>query len=463
MKMTIPSVSVYAIDQHNFRSLWSRSHGSQHSSSKVVRLFGAFVLLVLSSSVAFAQYGGGPAYSGPAKLTIKSGVLGEDRTILVRTPAGYETNKLAYPVLYMTDGDAHIAHTGSTIEFLARNGRMSEMIVVGITNTDRTRDLTPTKATGANAAQFPTAGGADNFLKFIETEVIPEIEKRYRVQPYRVLAGHSFGGLFTVHALITRPELFNSYVAVSPSLQWSDDATLKRAEEFFKTRKELRATLFTSLGNEPGAISKGFEQFKQILAKNQIKGFESEVQQMTDEDHGSVVLRSHYSGLRKVYDGWQMPRDPATGAVTGGLKAADEHYKWLSQKFGYSIPTPENLINQIGYQFLLGSNPEPDTAIATFKSNVERYPNSANVYDSLAEAYERGGQLELATPLYEKAQALGQQNHDPNAAIYSANFARTSEKMKQAGAAKQAGTVKPAEVAKPTEAAKQAEAPKKGQ
>lgn len=405
-------------------------------------LLGALVVLVLVSSSAFAQYG------GPAKLTIKSTVLGEDRTILVRTPPGYETNKLAYPVLYMTDGDAHIAHTSSTIEFLARNGRMSEMIVVGITNTDRTRDLTPAKATGLGAAQFPTAGGADNFLKFIETEVIPEIEKRYRVQPYRVLAGHSFGGLFAVHALITRPELFNSYVAVSPSLQWSDEATLKRAEEFFKTRKELHATLFTSLGNEPGDIGKDFEQFKALLAKNQIKGFEWEAQQMTDEDHGSVVLRSHYFGLRKVYEGWQMPRDPATGAVPGGLKAADEHYKWLTQKYGYSIPTPEGLVNQIGYQFLLGGNPEE--AIATFKSNVERYPNSANVYDSLAEAYEKGGRLELAAPLYEKAKSLGQQNNDPNAAIYSANFTRASDKLKQA-------------TAKQTEATKQTDAAKKNQ
>jgi predicted alpha/beta superfamily hydrolase len=390
-------------------------------------LLGVLVVLVLVSSSAFAQYG------GPAKLTIKSSVLGEDRTILVRTPPGYETNKLAYPVLYMTDGDAHIGHTASTIEFLARNGRMSEMIVVGITNTDRTRDLTPAKATGPNAAQFPSAGGADNFLKFIETEVIPEIEKRYRVQPYRVLAGHSFGGLFAVHALITRPELFNSYVAVSPSLQWSDEATLKRAEEFFKTRKELHATLFTSLGNEPGDIGKDFEQFKALLAKNQVKDFVWEAQQLTDEDHGSVVLRSHYFGLRKVYEGWQMPRDPATGAVAGGLKAADEHYKKLTQKFGYSIPTPEGLVNQIGYQFLLAGNPEE--AIATFKSNVERYPNSANVYDSLAEAYEKTARLDLAAPLYEKAQSLGQQNNDPNAAIYSANFTRASDKLKQAAAA----------------------------
>lgn len=412
-----------------------RNHQSHRSTNRGLRtsLLGSLAVLVLLCSSAFAQYGG-PSGGGPAKLTIKSSVLGEERTILVRTPPGYDGNSLKYPVLYMTDGDTHIGHTGSTIEFLARNGRMSEMIVVGITNTDRTRDLTPTKAVGPNAEQFPTAGGADNFLKFIATEVIPEIEKRYRVQPYRVLAGHSFGGLFAVHALITRPELFNSYVAVSPSLQWSDEATLKRAEEFFKARQELRATLFTSLGNEPGDIGKAFVEFKQLLATTKIKGFEYEVEQLTDEDHGSVVLLSNYAGLRKVYDGWQMPRDPQTGAVAGGLKAADEHYKWLSEKFGYTIATPEFLINVIGYQEMAAG--KPDEAIAAFKVNVERYPNSANVYDSLAEVYEKNGHLDWAAPLYEKAQTLGKQNNDPNAAIYATNFTRASDKLKQAAAAK---------------------------
>jgi predicted alpha/beta superfamily hydrolase len=411
----------------------------QSKQKSVAGVLEALILLVLISTSASAQV------AAVTKLTIKSNVLGEDRVILVRTPQGYETNKLAYPVLYMTDGDAHLAHTSSTIEFLARNGRMSEMIVVGIPNTDRTRDLTPAKATGANAAQFPSGGGADNFLKFIATELIPEIEKSYRVQPYRVLAGHSLGGLFTIHTLISRPELFNAYVAVSPSLQWSDEATLKRAEEFFKTRKELHATLFTSLGDERGDIGKDFELFKALLAKSQIKGFEWEAEQMKDEDHGSVVLRSHYLGLRKVYEGWQMPRDPETGAVAGGLKAADEHYKWLSQKFGYSIPTPEALVNQIGYQYL-GNNSEE--AIATFKSNVERYPDSANVYDSLGEAYEKGGRIDLATPLYEKAQSLSRQYNDPNAAIYAANFTRANDKLKQATASKPADAAKGADAAK---------------
>jgi predicted alpha/beta superfamily hydrolase len=397
-------------------------------------LAGVFALLVLISSSAQAQ-----APPGTTALKINSAVLGEERTILVRVPPGYETNKQRYPVLYMTDGNAHIGHTSSTVEFLAQNGRMSELIVVGITNTDRTRDLSPTHVTttvagGNSALQFPTSGGADKFLKFIETELIPEIEKRYRVHPYRILAGHSLGGLFTIHAMVSRPELFNSYVAVSPALQWDNQVAVKRAEDFFKARKEWQATLFMSLGHEPGPIEDGFFQLKQVLEKNQTKGFEWEVQQLDDEDHGSVVLRSHYLGMRKIFAGWQVPRDPDSGRFAGDFKSLEEHYQKLSQKFKYTVPVPENLINQMGYQSLFAGR--SDEAIAIFKTNVERYPDSANVYDSLAEAYERGGQIELAAPLYEKAQMLGQKNQDPNAALYKANFERASEKMKQAGATK---------------------------
>jgi hypothetical protein len=338
----------------------------------------------------------------------------------------------------MTDGDAHMGHTASTIEFLTQNGRIPDLIVVGVTNTDRTRDLTPAKSTNKNAAgelQFPSSGGADNFLKFFETELIPQIEKEYRVQPYRVLAGHSLGGLFAIHAMISKPGLFNSYVAVSPSLQWENGEALKRAEEFLKNQKEMKVTLFVSLGNEPGGIGECFDSFRDFLSKTNIKGFEWQAERMADEDHGSVVLRSHYFGLRKVYEGWQGPRDLKSGAVIGGLKGADEHYKKLSQKFGYSIPVPETLINQIGYQFLFDGKPEE--AIAAFKVNVERYPMSANVYDSLAEAYERGGRIDLAEPLYDKARVLGQQNNDPNAATFKANYERANAKLKETQSKKQ--------------------------
>ncbi|MGB9178467.1 MAG: alpha/beta hydrolase-fold protein [Pyrinomonadaceae bacterium] len=387
-----------------------------------------FLGLLLLASPAWGQQA--PQFSDAvARLSIKSETLNEERQILIRTPPGYEQNKERYPVLYMTDGDAHLLHTTGTLSFLARNGRIPEMIIVGITNTDRTRDLTPTRATfpPPDGGQFPTSGGADNFLKFIETELIPKIESQYRVQPYRVLAGHSFGGLFTIHAMLSRPELFNANIAVSPSLNWDDYLEVKRAEEFFKGRKEWNKTLYVTLGNEPGGIYEGFKRFKKILAQSQPKGFEWDMAHMEDEDHGSVVLRSHYFGLRKVFAEWQMPRDPATGAIAGGLPAVEEHYRKLTQKYGFTVAIPEPLINQLGYQ-LLGAG-KTEEAIAAFKANVERYPASANVYDSLAEAYERSGRLELARPNYEKAYAVGKENSDPNVAIFKTNMDRVVEKL----------------------------------
>lgn len=392
-------------------------------------LFGtllALAVLVLPHDVR----GQAPQQNGnPTRVIIKSEVLGEDRLVLVRTPPGYDRGGDRFPVLYMTDGDAHLGHTISTVSFLARNGRMPEMIVVAIVNTDRTRDLTPTNSsmnTGTGTLQLPTSGGADKFLKFIETELIPNIESNYRVQPYRVFAGHSLGGLFALHAMMTRPDLFNSYIAVSPSLQWDKQVELKRAEEFFKSKKELKKTLFISLGNEPGDITTSFNRFQEIVRQYQPRDFDWQAQQMPDEDHGSVVLRSHYQGLRKIFENWQLATDAETGAVVGGWQSVEQHYKRLSRKYGYSIRPPEAMVNLYGYQ-LLGEK-KFDDAIAVFKENCEQHPNSANVYDSLGEAYEKAGRFDLARVNYEKAYTLGKERDDPNTEIFRANFERVAVK-----------------------------------
>ena len=115
----------------------------------------------------------------PQRLDIHSKILNEDRVIWVRTPPGYEQGKAVFPVLYETDAPGHMGESGSTADFLMASDRMPPIIVVGIANTDRTRDLTPSHADMKNpdgtVAQFPTSGGADKFLDFIQTELIPEI------------------------------------------------------------------------------------------------------------------------------------------------------------------------------------------------------------------------------------------------------------------------------------------------
>lgn len=153
---------------------------------------------------------------------------------------------------------------------------MPELIVVGITNTDRTRDLTPTNASlwraDGTEAKLPTSGGADKFLKFIETELIPKVEANYRTQPYRVFAGHSFGGLFALHTFLTRPELFNAYIAVSPTMDWDNHLLSRKAEEFFKDRKELNKTLYLTLANEGGRHARRLRAVQKHPRQKQTEG-----------------------------------------------------------------------------------------------------------------------------------------------------------------------------------------------
>jgi predicted alpha/beta superfamily hydrolase len=371
----------------------------------------------------------------PAKLTLQSKVLGEVRSVLVRTPPGYEAGSDRYPVLYLTDGDRHIGHTAATVQFLAQNGRMPEMIIVGITNTDRTRDLTPSRATLdelGKKVEFPTSGGADKFLDFIEKELVPLVESKYRVQPYRVFAGHSFGGLFAVHAFASRPELFNAVISVAPSLHWDNELVVKNAAALVTERRELPRTIYVALGNEPDKPQVAFERLQQVLGKSKAKGLEWGADHMTDEDHGSLVMRGHDRGFRKVFAGWQLPRDKK-GAIAGGLPAAEAHYKQLSARLGYEVEVPEALINQMGYQILLGGG-KVEEAIEVFKVNVERHPDSANVHDSLGEAYEAAGKLDLARAGYEKAIAIGSQKGDPNLSAYKDHLTALDKKGKQAAA-----------------------------
>jgi predicted alpha/beta superfamily hydrolase len=362
------------------------------------------------------------------RIVIDSKVLGEQRVALVRTPAGYDHGDQRYPVLYMTDGAAHVNHTASTIEFLARNGRMPEMIVVAINNTDRTRDLTPTTPKPADKSDFPAppgkTGGADKFLTFIESELIPQVEKTYRTQPYRIFAGHSLGGLLAIHAFAKKNDLFNAYIAVSPSLWWDNQVANQELADFLKDRKELDRKLFVTLGDEKGGMITGFKKAKELLGQQQPKDFVWDSMLMEDEDHGTVVLRSHYFGLKKIFDGWR----PDPKVLAAGLPAVEKFYADLSAKYKYTIVPAENLMNQLGYQ-LFGSG-KKEEAVAVLKSNVARYPNSANVYDSLAEIYEKSGSLELAAPNYERAVQLGTKNSDPNLSTYKTNFERVTKAIK---------------------------------
>jgi predicted alpha/beta superfamily hydrolase len=396
-----------------------------------MRLLGTLALATLA--FLSAARAGTPITIGEA-LKLPSAILGEERRILVSTPADYGRHQGRYPVLYLTDGDAHLTHTRGIVDFLARNGLMPNLIIVAIPNTNRTRDLTPTRAfrplPGGGRQEVPQSGGAGPFLDFFEKELFPYVEANYRTSPYRIFAGHSLGGMLALHILLERPELFNAYVAVSPSLDWDDKLILRRAAEALKPHREFRKTLFVTMGDEEAGEPRpnSFDRLQSLLRAVKARGFSWEARPLPDEDHGSVVLRSHYWGLRKVFEGWRLPLDRQSRTFRGGLADIQSHYAGLATRLGYPIEVPEQPINQVGYQFL--GQKELDKALAIFRYNLALHPASANAHDSLGEALENAGQLAEAREAYARAVELGQKQQDPLLAAFRQHLERLEARVK---------------------------------
>jgi tetratricopeptide (TPR) repeat protein len=118
-----------------------------------------------------------------------------------------------------------------------------------------------------------------------------------------------------------------------------------------------------------------------------------------------------------------MPRDPKDGFPVGGLKRVEQHYRELSERFGFPV-SAEQAINQVGYG-LLGQK-KIEESIAAFKRNVELYPGSANVYDSLADGLEGAGKADLARQNAEKAVAVGTTAGDPALPQFKQHLERLS-------------------------------------
>ena len=370
----------------------------------------------------------------PQKLTIHSDILNEDRVVWIRTPQNYEKTQGPFPVLYLADGPTYINLVASTMDLLVLDDRTPPLVVVGIANTDRTRDMTPSHADEKNpdgtVHADPTSGGADHFVDFIQNELMPEIERRYRVAPYKIFVGHSFGGLLAVHILITRPDMFQAYIAASPSLWWDNQSTLHQAQDFFAAHAELNKVLFFDLGNEGAEMRSPFNALQKTLADKTPKDFHWKSAVYPDEDHGSSVLRGYYDGLREIFPDWHAPTDQ-DGKIIGGLQGLEAHYRELSSRYGYGIPPAENAMNNLGYQ-LLGEKKVAE-AIVVFKRNVELYPASANVYDSLGDGYEADNKLNLATENVQKAVEVGTKIDDPRLGAYKEHLKRLIAKASASG------------------------------
>ena len=253
-------------------------------------------------------------------LVIPSKILQEDRTVYIHYPKGDSSNvNKRYPVLYLLDGESHFDMLSQYIDYLSRwdVNVIPAMIVVGIVNTKRTRDLTPTESiinyfgkpdTNAVSWMKPSGGNAQ-FLQFIRDELMPTIEMNYKTKPYRIFAGHSFGGIASINCMLTHPDLFNAYIAVSPSFWWDGEYVLKLADKKLIKGAALNKTLFYSDANEGVSDSSSYHtnllKFDTLLANKALTGLNYTYKYYPTENHMTEPMVAYYDALRFIYKDWK--------------------------------------------------------------------------------------------------------------------------------------------------------------
>lgn len=371
------------------------------------------LLVFLPPSVLFGQ--DTKSISIGHRDSLYSKILKEQRDLLVYLPAGYDARK-RYPVAYLLDGEVHFHFFTGIVQHLSGSYVIPEMIVIGIANTARTRDLTPTH----DALHFDKAnGGGEAFTAFIAQELVPFVNSRYAAAPYRLLVGHSLGGLLVVNTLLHHPSLFHSFVAIDPSLWW-DGMKLVHPSAVAWEKAGTKKSLFLAIANSMPAGMTDTAQAKRDttpatigirsvflmedrLKKAAPKDLRWRSQYYPTEFHGSVPLVAAYDGLKFLFDFYRRPSfqrlTDSTIAILG------DHYKRVSEKMGYAILPPESDLAGLAWRSAVLE--KEYTRAWTFLQLYQKlYPDSPAMYDSFGQYYETRGEAEKAKCFYKKAEAL---------------------------------------------------------
>ena len=253
-------------------------------------------------------------------VIIASKILHENRTVYIHYPKTDSSNiNKRFPVLYLMDGESHFDMLAQYTDYLSRWDVkvIPQMIVVGITNTKRTRDLTPTvsiinyfgKPDTSAVSWMKPSGGNTEFLQFIQEELIPYVDANYKTQSYKIFAGHSFGGLASINCLLTQPAMFDAYVAVSPSFWWDREYVLKLTDRTLQKGTILSKKLFYSDASEGISDSSTFHtnllKFDSLLSVKKIKGLEHEYKYYPVETHMTEPVSAYYDALRFIFKDWK--------------------------------------------------------------------------------------------------------------------------------------------------------------
>lgn len=384
-------------------------------------LFSLFIFLFFSLKFNAQTLNGDKVIIG-VRDSIQSKILAEQRDFFVYVPERELDSNEKYSVLYTLDAKHFFVSAVGMVHNLSEawgGSTLPKMIVVGIPHPNRFHDLTPADP------NIKSSGGNSKFLNYLEEELIPYIDKKYPTNSYRTYVGHSLGGLAVIQALLEKPHLFSNYIALDPSLWWSDQVLLKRAKLELDTINLSGKSLFIGMANtlpegmdidslkritfdrRNGGHAKSIWDFSNKILPQAKTDLEFLWKYYKDDGHVSSQYISQLDALRWLF-AWNDTKQvnkaifDKNNSPKIAIKAYTEYYQMVSHKLGYnSFPSSDYVVSLARHLVLRIKSPEK--ALAFLKFNIDNYPEDHKVYEGLGWFYEQQEDNKKAIEAYRKS------------------------------------------------------------
>jgi len=234
-------------------------------------------------------------------FVLRSDVLRETRRINVYLPPAYTGSLQRLPVLYMPDGGLaeDFLHVAGLLQVSTGNGTMRPFVLVGIENTQRRRDLTGPTDNAEDKKIAPRVGGSAAFRRFIRTELMPVVRQRYRTTAETAIMGESLAGLFVVETLVLEPDLFDTYVAIDPSLWWNDARLLEEAETRLARGLPHAKALYLAASRDDR--ERRSEQLAAMLREKAPGNLTCYYDAMPEETHATIYHPAALRAVRRLF------------------------------------------------------------------------------------------------------------------------------------------------------------------
>ena len=350
------------------------------------------ILFILGMNVLYSTSSAEPVVVGET-FSIKSEVLGHERRVHVYLPDDYNTaTARRYPVIYSVgETRGFKAHAGLLDSLTHYRPIMPPVIYIALASV-------PEGGAQIPVFEMTPKTQADKVLAFLDKELIPYVDENYRTHPYRILEGGHLSAVFTLYTLMKRQDLFQAYIATTPYLFRDESILIDMASDFFAKDQKLSAYLFLSINDE--RLRAYYDRFTNILKQQAPITLDWHSVEYPDESRVPPVV-AWIEAMTRLFADQRLDEDAVP--FKGGVDSISGYFEQLSkEKYGYEV-SAEDALNNLGHVHL--QRKDIKQAIDVFTFATHKYPNSANLYDSLALAYDQAGELTEAISAQEKAVA----------------------------------------------------------